>query len=163
LRAHPWHPLLVHFPIACWTLATLVDAATLIGVLPESVAAAVPGVAPAALSFALLWLGLLLGAAAMVLAIVDLLALPPEIQRSGALNWHVIAMLGAWGLFLGAALLRPRPAPPFPPAPLAATLTEIVGFVCLGVGGVLASAVVFNGWPQRAAGRGDERTSTWRP
>src|SRR5262252_8700058 len=134
VRAHPWHPLLVHFPIACWTLAALIDTATLVGALPESVAAAVPGVAPAALSFALLWLGLLLGVAAMVLGIVDLLGLPPEIQRSGALNWHVIAMLGAWGLFLGAALLRPRPAPPFPPTPLAATLIEIAGFLCLGIG-----------------------------
>ena len=151
MRAHPWHPLLVHFPIACWTLATLIDSATLVGALPQSVARAVPGVAPEAMSFALLWLGVLLGAAAMVLGLFDLLRLPPELQRSGALNWHVLAMLCAWGLFLGAALLRPTPAPPFPPAPLAATLTEVAGFVCLVIGGVLASAVVFRGWPQRAA------------
>jgi uncharacterized membrane protein len=157
VRAHPWHPLLVHFPIACWTLAVLLDTATLLGALPDSLTAAAPGIAPAALSFALLWLGLLLGAAAMVLGAVDLLGLPPELQRSGALNWHVVAMLGAWGLFLGAALLRPKPAPPFPPAPLGATLTEIAGFACLVVGGVLASAVVFGGWPQRAAGGGDGR------
>jgi uncharacterized membrane protein len=160
VRAHPWHPLLVHFPIACWTLATLIDSATLVGALPQSVAEAVPGIAPPALSFALLWLGVGLGAAAMVLGIVDLLGLPPELQRSGALNWHVVAMLSAWGLFLGAALLRPKPAPPFPPAPLAAALTEIVGFVCLGVGGVLAATVVFDGWPHRAAGGGDERISS---
>ena len=159
MRAHPWHPLLVHFPIACWTLAALIDSATLLGALPQSVAQAVPGVAPPALSFALLWLGVLLGAAAMALGIVDLLGLPPELQRSGALNWHVVAMLGAWGLFLGSGLLRPRPAPPFPPAPLAATLTEILGFVCLCVGGVLAATVVFDGWPQRAAGGGGERLS----
>jgi uncharacterized membrane protein len=150
VRAHPWHPLLVHFPIACWTLATLIDAATLLGALPESVASAAPGVAPAALSFALLWLGLVLGAAAMVLGIVDLLGLPPELQRSGALNWHVVAMLAAWGLFLGAALSRPKPAPPFPPVELAATLTEVLGLACLIVGGVLASAVVFDSWPHRA-------------
>jgi uncharacterized membrane protein len=159
VRAHPWHPLLVHFPIACWTLATLIDSAALVGALPRSVAQAVPGVTPSALSFALLWLGVLLGAAAMVLGLVDLLALPPELQRSGTLNWHVVAMLGAWGLFLGAALLRPRPAPPFSAAPLAATLTEVLGFVCLAVGGVLASAVVFDGWPRRATSGGDERVS----
>jgi hypothetical protein len=103
----------------------------------------------------------LLGAAAMVLGIVDLLGLPPELQRSGALNWHVVAMLGAWGLFLGAALLRPQPAPPFSPAPLAATLTEVAGFACLGIGGVLASRVVFAGWPQRAAG--EERSAARAP
>jgi uncharacterized membrane protein len=163
VRAHPWHPLLVHFPIACWTLAALIDVAALVGALPESVAAAVPGVAPAALSFALLWLGVLLGAAAMALGIVDLLGLPPELQRSGALNWHVVAMLGAWGLFLAAALLRPKPAPPFPSPALAATLTEVAGFVCLAIGGVLASRVVFAGWPHRVATGGDERSSTRAP
>jgi uncharacterized membrane protein len=157
VRVHPWHPLLVHFPIACWTLATLVDTAALLGALPEGVASAVPGVAPVGLSFALLWLGVGLGAAAMVLGIVDLLGLPPELQRSGALNWHVVAMLGAWGLFLGAALLRQKPALPFPPAPLAATVTEIAGLVCLAIGGVLASRVVFAGWPHRAAGGGAGR------
>jgi uncharacterized membrane protein len=163
VRAHPWHPLLVHFPIACWTLAALLDVATLLGALPESVVGAVPGVAPAALSFALLWLGVLLGAAAMALGIVDLLGLPPELQRSAALNWHVVAMLGAWGLFLGAALLRPKPAPPFPAAPPAATLTEVAGFICLAVGGVLASRVVFAGWPHRAGGEGDARRSIGAP
>jgi uncharacterized membrane protein len=156
VRTHPWHPLLVHFPIACWTLAALIDSATLLGALPESIAEAVPGVAPAAFSFALLWLGLLLGVAAIVLGLIDLLGLPPELQRSGALNWHVVAMLDAWGLFLGAALLRPRPAPPFPPASLAATVIEIAGFFSLGVGGVLASAVVFDGWPHGAAGTASE-------
>jgi len=160
VRAHPWHPLLVHFPIACWTLATLIDSATLVGALSQSVARAVPGVAPEAMSFTLLWLGVLLGAAAMVLGLFDLLRLPPELQRSGALNWHVVAMLGAWGLFLGSALLRPQPAPPFPPAPLAATLTEVLGFVCLGLGGVLAARVVFDGWPHRAAGGGDGRVES---
>jgi uncharacterized membrane protein len=163
VRAHPWHPLLVHFPIACWTLAMLIDTASLLGALPESVASAVPGVAPVALSFVLLWLGVGLGAAAMVLGIVDLLGLPPELQRSGALNWHVVAMLGAWGLFLGAALLRQKPAPPFPPASAAATVIEIAGFVCLAIGGVLASRVVFAGWPHRAARGGGERSSTRTP
>ena len=95
----------------------------------------------------------------MVLGMIDLLGLPPELQRSGALNWHVVAMLGAWGLFLGAALLRPRPAAPFPPAPLAATLTEVLGLACLGAGGVLAAPVVFDRWPHRVAGGGDERIS----
>ena len=160
MRAHPWHPLLVHFPIACWTLAALIDTATLVGALPESVAAAVPGVAPAALSFALVWLGLLLGAAAMVLGIVDLLGLPAELQRSGALNWHVVAMLGAWGLFLGAGLLRPKPAAPFPPAPIAATLTEVLGLACLVIGGALASRVVFAGWPHRAASGATSESGT---
>ncbi len=159
MRAHPWHPLLVHFPIACWTIAALIDATTLAGALPESVTTAVAGVAPAALSFALLWLGVLLGAAAMVLGLVDLLGLPPELQRSGALNWHVVAMVGAWGLFLGAALLRPEPAPPFAPAALVATLVEIAGLACLVVGGALASAVVFDGWPHRAAARSDGRSN----
>src|SRR4051812_33153622 len=159
MRAHPWHPLLVHFPIACWTLSGLIDTAALLGVLPDAVAAAVPGIAPAAFSFALLWLGVLLGATAMLFGLVDLLRLPPELQRSGALNWHVGAMMGAWGLFLGSALPRPQPAPPFPPAPLAATLTEVLGLACLATGGVLASAVVFDGWPHRAASAADERMS----
>jgi len=46
-----------------------------------------------------------------------------QLQRSRALNWHVIA-----------------------------TLLEVAGLACLGVGGVLAATVVFDGWPQRAQG-----------
>ncbi len=152
MRAHPWHPVLVHFPIACWTIAALIDGAALLGFSPAS-AASVPGVEPAALSFALLWLGVLLGVPTMIFGFVDFLRLPPQLQRSGALNWHIFAMLGAWAAFLGAALLKPKPVPPFPPATLAATLLEIAGFACLGAGGVLAAAVVFDGWPRPAEDR----------
>jgi uncharacterized membrane protein len=151
MRAHPWHPAIVHFPIACWSLAALIDAAALVGALPERAATWVQGLEPSALSFALLWAGLGLGLFAMIVGFADFLRLPPRLQRSGAVSWHIAAMTSAWALFLAAALLRPEPSTPFPPAPLAATLVEIAGFVCLVGGGVLAAAVVFDGWPRPAA------------
>jgi uncharacterized membrane protein len=159
MRGHPWHPVLVHFPIACWTLAALIDAATLAGA-GERAAALLPGVAPAALSYTLLWIGVLLGVATMIVGFVDFLRLPSTLQRGAALNWHVIAMLGAWALFLGAALLRPKPTALPAPASLAATLAEIAGLACLGAGGALAAAVVFDGWPRVAAGERRHKASS---
>ena len=153
MRIHPWHPVVVHFPIACWTIAVLIDVAQLGGALPERAATLVPGAEPAALSFALLWLGIGFGLLAMILGFVDFLRLPDRLQRSGAVSWHIGAMTGAWALFLAAAMLRPTPAVPVTPAPLLATLLEIAGFACLVCGGVLAATVVFEDWPRSAASR----------
>src|SRR5947207_3278018 len=135
---------------APWALSLLHAALGAAGLVLVLVAVLGGARGNAALSFALLWLGVLLGVPTMIFGFVDFLRLPPQLQRSGALNWHIFAMLGAWATFLGAALLRPMPAPPFPPATLAATLLEIAGFACLGAGGVLAAAVVFDGWPRPA-------------
>ena len=134
MRNHPWHPLLVHFPIAFWTAAVLLDSAALLHLPPDSAAAALPGVEPAALSFLLLWLGVAFGVPAMALGFV------------AALNWHATAMTCAWAVFLGAALLRRSAAPASP----AALLVELAGLACLVAGGVLAAAVVFDGWPRSA-------------
>jgi len=141
------HPLLVHFPIAFWTGAVLLDSAALLHLIPDSAAAAFPGVEQAALSDVLLWLGVAFGALAMVVGFVDFLRLPQALQKRAALNWHVISMACAWGLFLWAALLRPRSAPA-PQASFAATLVELAGLACLVAGGLLAAAVVFEGWPR---------------
>ena len=35
MRGRPWHPALVHFPIACWVLATLIDVGGHIVALPS--------------------------------------------------------------------------------------------------------------------------------
>jgi len=153
MRAHPWHPAIVHFPIACWSMAALIDAAALVGALPERLATSIQGVEPTALSYGLLWIGVALGLAAMLVGFIDYLRLPTKVQTGSAMSWHVAAMTGAWALFLGAALLRSPPAPPFPSAPFTATLIELAGFACLCAGGVLASAVVFAGWP-RSSERG---------
>ena len=143
--------MVVHFPIACWSLAVLIDAAALIGALPERTATLVPGVEPPALSFALLWLGVGFGLIAMILGFADFMRLPDRLQRSGGVSWHIGAMMSAWALFLAAALLRPASSPPFPPASVTATLVEIGGFACLVCGGVLAATVVFEDWPRSAA------------
>jgi uncharacterized membrane protein len=150
MRAHPWHPVLVHFPIAFWTTAVLLDVAALLRLLPESAGETLPGFEPATFSFALLWLGIAFGLPAMALGFVDFLRLPAALQKRAALNWHAIAMTSAWAFFLCAALLRPRSAAPAPHPSLAAMLVEIAGLGCLVAGGVLASAVVFDGWPRRA-------------
>jgi len=150
MRNHPWHPLLVHFPIAFWAAAVLIDAAELLRLVPDAAAAALPGVEPAALSFALLWLGAAFGVPAMALGFVDFLRLPQTLQKRAALNWHATAMTCAWAVFLGAALLR-KPALPASPAAL---LVELAGLACLVAGGALAAAVVFDGWPRSAEAAG---------
>ena len=149
MKGHPWHPAFVHFPIALWTVAALIDVLELFGWIPARVSA-LSAVEPVALSFPLLWLGVVLAIPAMLAGLVDLLRLPEEIQTSPTLNSHVVVMAGAWTIFLVAALLRPVPEPPFPRTSGTVTLLEVAGFAALTIGGRLAAAVVFKDWPRSA-------------
>lgn len=137
---HPSHPALVHFPIACWILATLVDVATQLVALPP-----VAGVAWSALSHLLLWGGVLLALPAIVAGVIDYLRLPDEVQSSAVLNRHILAMATAWLLFLGAAIWRAQSAMFDAGPPWSITLLELAGSVVLTVGGRYAAAVVFEG------------------
>lgn len=139
MTRHPWHPAVVHFPIACWILATLVDLIGQLFAMPP-----LPGIEWAAVSHLLVWSGVLLAVPAITAGIIDYLRLPDAVQSSVELSRHITAMGTAWLLFLGAGIWRVRSAP-FDSAPLwGMTLVEIGGSLCLVLGGRFAAAVVFD-------------------
>lgn len=136
---HPVHPILVHFPIACWTIATGIDVVGMLAPLGDSLG----GVSWPAFSHLLLWCGLFFSAPAVVAGIIDYARLPESVQTSGRIAVHVGAMIGALLLFLAATLIRLRESSFEAPVAWYVVTLEAAGLLCLIVGGFFASIVVF--------------------
>src|SRR5690606_24664457 len=124
----------VHFPIACWVLAALLDGAALAGL------GGAVGAPPAAVATFLIWAGLAFAVAAVATGLIDYARLPPAVRDSMTLTRHVGWMAAASTLFFVAALLRP------PLGAARASLIvclEVLGTLALAAGGHYAAAVVF--------------------
>lgn len=128
---HPLHPALVHFPVACWSLAVAAD-------------------------FAGLWLGetawrwsggLLAVGCAMALAamLAGLMELPrvPEGAAMQTAYWHMGAMLLACTAFLVRLLWRLEDWRPLEPDAVS-LLLDTAGFFCLAAGGWLGGRLVYH-------------------
>ena len=144
MRGRPWHPALVHFPVACWILATLVDVVAKFRAIPP-----IDNLQWASMSQLLLWAGVLLAVPTAAAGLRDYLRLPDELQASRELFRHIILMGSAALLFLVAALWRARSGA-FDSAPTAAmVMLELAGCACLIAGGHYAGVIVFErmaGW-----------------
>lgn len=127
---HPLHPAVAHFPVACWSLATAGD-------------------------FASLWLGetawqwsaglLAVGCGMAVLALVAGLIELVRVPEGDALRdtyLHMAAMLTAFALFTARLLLRQEGLQPLPPDGVALVL-DAVGFTAMAVGGWLGGRLVY--------------------
>lgn len=100
LFGHPLHPAIVHFPIACWILAALADAAWLVNADPFFARAA-------------LWLqgaGLVAAGAAVIAGMMDLNGLKARPKASGAATMHVALVVSAASA-AGASFLGRMKAP----------------------------------------------------
>lgn len=142
MTEHPWHPAFVHFPLACWVLATMIDVAGELVSIPH-----IPGAHWTSVSHLLLWGGLILAVPTMIIGFFDYARLPSAVQESTELPKHIAFMIAAWTLFLTAAVWRFKAAPFVSPPSRGVTVLELMGFVSLIVGGRLASIVVFNRIP----------------
>lgn len=131
MSRHPLHPALVHFPIACWTLAVAADVASLW--LGES---------------AWRWSGGLL-AVGCAIALAAVLAGLMELSRvaEGAAMrdayLHMTAMLLAFMLFSGRLLLRLDHLQPLAPNTVS-LLLDLGGFAALALGGRLGGRLVYH-------------------
>lgn len=129
--AHPLHPMLVHFPIAFWTSATVCDGATLAGVAQAG-------------SYASLFLilGIVLALPAIVAGFVDFVKIPDTAMREG--TRHMMAMGSAWVVYGAALVLRlDGPAVLSNPHPLSFVLSA-VGFALMAVGGWYGGQLVYH-------------------
>lgn len=138
MRRLPWHPALVHFPVACWVLATLIDGVGHIAALPPIEGIAWPGV-----SRLLLLAGVVLAFPAMLAGLRDYLRLSETLQSSRELMSHIALMGTAWLLFTAAAVWRARAGAFDAAASLPMTLLELAACLCLVAGGHFAGIVVF--------------------
>jgi uncharacterized membrane protein len=127
---HPLHPALVHFPVACWSLAVLADFASLW-----------LGEAAWQWSAGLLAAGCAIALAAMLAGLLEL----PRVPEGPAMRdtyLHMSVMLVAFGLFLTRLLLGLDHLQALAPDAIS-LLLDAAGFVALAVGGWLGGRLVY--------------------
>lgn len=127
---HPLHPAVVHFPVACWSLATASDFASLW-----------LGETAWQWSAGLLAVGCGMAVLALVAGLIELVRVPEgDALRDAYL--HMAAMLTAFALFTARLLLRQEGLQPLPPDGVALVL-DALGFTALAVGGWLGGRLVY--------------------
>ena len=128
---HPLHPALVHFPIACWSLATAADLASLAFGEP-------------AWRFAgmLLLAGIVFSIPAMLAGLVELAKLAQDSPALKDVNRHMLMVMAALSCYLASLFLRLRGMHFVEPDLLAVGLS-VLGFLCLGVAGWLGGKLVY--------------------
>jgi uncharacterized membrane protein len=120
---HPLHPVLVHFPVACWTIGVGAD---LFG--------SVSGHAGWwSFGFVCLSIGLVTGIAAILAGFLEFALLPKQHPALDTATLHMTWALVAWSLFAFTLLLR-NESPAEQPSPwaMAASLGGLAAM--LGVG-----------------------------
>ena len=93
---HPVHPALVHFPIACWSLASGADGVALL-VWPAQLQL---------LAAVLIAMGCVLGLLAAAAGFVELLKLPEGHPAERTASIHMGFALTSWCLYAGSLFLR---------------------------------------------------------
>lgn len=127
---HPLHPALVHFPVACWSLATLTDFGSLW--LGESAWRWSAG---------LLTVGCIVALLAMAAGVMELSRVPdgPALRD---VYWHMALMLGAFALYTTRLLLRLDHMQGLAPNSVS-LLLDFAGFIALAIGGWLGGRLVY--------------------
>ena len=137
---HPWHPIFVHFPIACWIMGFAVE--VVYHVLPELWLPA--GIEPGALALLLLWAGNVTALAAVVAGLIDLAQLPDTEAVMSTVYKHMGWMISAWLLMLGAGVLHIIDSDSRQLIVWTRLAVEMAGIICLVLGGLQASRLVYH-------------------
>jgi uncharacterized membrane protein len=128
---HPLHPALVHFPIACWSLASFADLAGL-----------AYGEALWRFGSALMAIGVAMGLAAAATGLLEFVKLraghPAEADAQRHMGWA----LAAWTCYAASLFLRLEGTHLKSPGTAALALS-LLGFACLGVTGWLGGKLVY--------------------
>lgn len=128
---HSVHPMLAHFPVACWTLATVADIASF-------------HYGPPAwhLAGTLLWIGLVLALPTFLFGVVDLVQIPKDPAPVRIAFMHMAIMFGAFVLYFVSLVLRIHAYHIAAPGVAALTIS-IVACIVMLVGGWLGGTLVY--------------------
>ena len=133
LFGHPVHPMLVHFPIALWTVAV---AAYVVS------AAEVSELADIIARFGNIG-GLTMSMLAMVAGLLELGSIDSQSEAMRVATWHMMIMATAWVCFLLALLVSISAGLDHAAAQMSAAACALVGFVLMGVGGWYGGRLVY--------------------
>ena len=131
LFGHPLHPVLVHFPIAFWILATICDGLAFIGFVQLWPYASV-----------FLAFGLVLAVPAMVAVLVDLAGINDT--AASVANRHMLLMSSAWTVYLVALLTRMDGSKLFDGPNAISIAVSGFGFCLVVVGGWYGGQLVYH-------------------
>lgn len=134
LGGHPVHPALVHFPVACWTAAPVLDGLHLLG-------------------YGIVWwqaaswcigIGVAMALAAMTAGFMDLMAIPAEHPGQAVAMRHMMLMASAWCVFCVDLLLRPLHAEPSAMQSWLGLGLSLAGFAVLLTGAYAGARLVYD-------------------
>jgi len=128
---HPLHPALVHFPIACWSLATAADLASLAWGEPAWRFAGI-----------LLLAGIGFSIPAMLAGLLELAKVAGDNPAIKDVNRHMIMVMSALSCYVASLFLRLQGTSFVEPG-LPAIGLSVLGFLCLGVAGWLGGKLVY--------------------
>jgi len=134
IGGHPLHPALVHFPVACWTAAPLLDLGYLLTQAPVWWQA----------SFWCIAVGVATGLLAMCAGLMDLMALAADHPGQAVAQRHMLLMGSAWCLYVVALLLQRPDRMPEPTQLWTALGLSVAGFVVLGLGAYQGARLVYD-------------------
>jgi len=144
LWGHPIHPMLVHFPVAFWTVAAAAYIAAAIGVEGAAALAKYSNGA-----------GLIAAMLAMIAGLVELPSIGGGSCAMQVAMSHMMAMAAAWVCFLLALVITTSAGASLDGSTvrLAAPASASVGFLLMGVGGWLGGRLVYEFGIGVAAGK----------
>jgi uncharacterized membrane protein len=128
---HPLHPMLVHFPIAFWALATTSDAIALVSALETG-----------PFAWRLHALGTAAALPAMIAGFVDFASLDQDAEADG--QYHLILMGLAWVIYLGALLTRFDGLTPRAETGGLSFALSIAGFLAMAIGAWFGGRLVYH-------------------
>jgi len=129
--AHPIHPMFVHFPIACWSIATIADVVNLIF-----------GVQTWWLSGVLLTIGIITALVAMLAGLIDLAKIDEKSPAFKIVNWHIFFVVISWVSYTASLSMRVKSNHIIEPN-IVAVLFSIMGFLILSIVGWLGGKLVY--------------------
>lgn len=133
LFGHPVHPMLVHFPIAFWTVA-------MFGYMSEAAGAGdLAGMVARFSNTA----GLAMAALAMLAGLADLRPIDRQSPAMTVATRHMMVMATVWTCFLFALMLPILPDLDQSAAQLGAAAAAGFGFLLMAIGGWLGGQLVY--------------------
>jgi len=130
--SHPVHPMVVHFPIACWSLGTLGDLVSII--YPDKLVYLFSGI--------MLVIGTLVAIAAMITGLIEYGKIKEEDQAMSVANKHMKFVMVAWSFYASSLFMRLEGTNLALPDTVD-ILLSIAGFISLSIAGWLGGKLVY--------------------